>query len=272
MAASNPQDIRNVVLLGHGGAGKTMLGEAMLHAAKVTNRLGSIEDGTTLLDHTDLEGQRRHSVDPAMAYLTHAGKTVNLIDGPGYPDFIGGAISAMGGADTALVVVSAAAGVEVNTRQLFQAAGTEGLARAIVVNKIDAENVELPGVLAGLTETFGNAVKCLNLPSEGGKKVIDCFSNDSGSADFGDVAEAHTQLIESIIEADEEMMEAYLGGEEIAPEKLAGAFASAMVAGTVIPVLFTAARDSIGVAELTEAIANYFPSPADVKARPVRSA
>ncbi len=271
MAASNPQDIRNVVLLGHGGAGKTMLGEAMLHAAKVTNRLGSIEDGTTLLDHTDLEGQRQHSVDPAMAYLTHAGKTINLIDGPGYPDFIGGAISAMGGADTAVVVVSAAAGVEVNTRRLFQAAGTEGLARAIVVNKIDAENVELPGVLAGLTETFGNAVKCLNLPSEGGKKVIDCFSNDSGSADFGDVAEAHTQLIESIIEADEEMMEAYLGGEEIAPGKLAGAFASAMVAGTVIPVLFTAARDSVGVAEVIEAIANYFPSPADLKARPVRS-
>ena len=271
MAATDPQDIRNVVLLGHGGAGKTILAEAILHAAGATNRLGSIEDGTTTLDYTDLERERQHSLDPAMAHLTHAGRTINLIDGPGYPDFIGGAISAMGGADTAVIVVSAAAGVEVNARRLFQAAGAGRLARAIVVNKIDAENVDLPGVLAGLTETFGNALKCLNLPGEGGKKVIDCFSNDSGSADFGDVAEAHTQLIESIIEADEEMMEAYLGGEEIAPEKLAGAFASAMVAGTVIPVLFTAARENVGVAELTDAIANYFPSPADVKARPVRS-
>jgi len=271
MPAQKPEDIRNVILLGHGGAGKTILAEALLHAAGASTRFGTIEDGSTVMDHLDLEKQRQHSVDPAMAHFTHAGKTVNLIDAPGYPDFVGGAISVVAGADTAVVVVSAAAGVEVNTRRLFQAAGDEHLARAIVINKIDAENADLAALLAALQETFGPEVKCLNLPAGGGKSVIDCFASDSGEADFGDVAGAHTDLIESIIEVDEQMMEAYLGGEEIASERLAGAFAKAMLAGTVVPVLFTVARESVGVADLTDAIVRYFPSPADSPGRTVRS-
>ena len=271
MPAKKPQDIRNVVLLGHGGAGKTILVEAMLHAAGLTSRFGTIEDGSTVTDYQDLEKQRQHSVDPAMAYFDHAGKTVNVIDAPGYPDFIGGAIAAVGGVDAALVVVSAPAGIEVNTRRLFAAAGAAQLARAIVVNKIDAENVDLPALCAALTETFGPAVKCMNLPAGGGKKVVDCFANAAGEADFGDLADAHTQLTESVIEADEALMEAYLGGEEITAEALAAAFAKAMVAGTVIPVLFTAARERVGVAELMDAIAKYFPSPLEAAGRPVRS-
>ena len=272
MPAKEPRDIRNVVLLGHGGAGKTILAEAMLHAAGLAGRFGTIEDGNTFMDYSDLEKERQHSLDPAMAHFDHRAKSINLIDAPGYPDFIGGAISAIGGADSAVVVVSATAGIEVNTRRLFAAAGAAGLARAIVVNKIDGENVQLAALVTALTETFGRAVKCMNLPADGGKAVVDCFTNDSGSADFGDVADAHTQLIESIIEADEEMMEAYLGGEDVSPEKLAGAFAKAMVAGTVVPVLFTAARDSVGVPELVDAIARFFPSPVDVGAPTARAA
>ncbi len=271
MAATTPADIRNLVLLGHGGAGKTVLAEALLHAVGATNRFGTIEDGTTVMDHTDLEKERQHSVDPALAHFEHDGRTINLVDAPGYPDFIGGAVAALGGADTAVIVVSAAAGIEVNTRRLFAAAGEAQLARAIVVNKIDADNVDLPRLVAALTETFGPAVKCMNLPAEGGKKVVDCFAGDSGQADFGDVADAHTQLTESIIEADEELMEAYLGGEEVSPEKLAAAFARAMVAGTVMPVLFTAAEARVGVAELLEA-AKYFPSPVESPGRAVRAA
>src|SRR5512146_409892 len=118
MAVQQPQDLRNVVLLGHGSSGKTILAEAMLHATGRTSRFGKIEDGTTVMDFEDLEKQRGHSVDPAMAFFTHAGKQVNLIDAPGYPDFIGGALTSMGGADTALIVVSATAGIEVNTRKL----------------------------------------------------------------------------------------------------------------------------------------------------------
>ncbi len=271
MPAKKPQDIRNIAILGHGGAGKTILVEALLHAAGVTNRFGSVEDGTTVMDHTDLEKEIGHSIDPAMAHFDHDGKAINLIDAPGYPDFIGGAISALGGVDTAVIVVSAHAGIEVNTRKVFSAAGQAGLARAIVVNKIDNENIDLPALLAAIGETFGSAVKCMNLPADGGKKVIDCFSNDSGSADFGDVGEMHTQLVESVIEADEKMMESYLGGEEIPAGKLGGAFAVAMTSGTVIPLFFTAGRQQVGVAELVDAVAKYFPSPADATLRQVRS-
>jgi len=265
MPASKPQDIRNIILLGHGGAGKTTLGEAMLHAAKVSSRLGSVDDGTSMLDYSDIERERKHSVDPAAAHLEHNGRTINLIDAPGYPDFIGGAIGTMGGADTAVVVISAAAGIEVNARRLFKAAREAHMPVAIVVNKIDAENVDIERLLGDVGESFGTACKPMNLPADGGKAVTDCFSSDSGTADVGDVADAHTQLIENIIEADEGLMEAYLGGEEIPQEKLSAAFAQAMVAGTVIPVLFTAARSEVGVAAFLDAVADYFPSPADVE-------
>jgi elongation factor G len=265
MPASKTSDIRNIVLLGHGGAGKTSLAEAMLHAAKVTGRLGSVDDGSSHLDYSDIEKERKHSVDPAMGHLDHAGKTINIIDAPGYPDFIGGAIGAMGGADTAVVVISATGGIEVNTRRLFKAAQDARHPLAIVVNKIDGENVDLPGVLNQITEMFGQACKAMNLPAESGSTVVDCFTNDSGSPDFGDVADAHTQLIENVVEADEALMEAYLGGEEIPPAKFSAAFASAMVEGTLVPILFTSAKKEVGIAELMDAVANYFPTPVDVK-------
>ncbi len=265
MPAAKTQDIRNIVLLGHGGAGKTTLGEAILHAAKATGRLGSVDDGTSVLDFSDVEKERKHSVDPALAHIDHGGKSINLIDTPGYPDFIGGALAALGGADTAVIVISATAGIEVNTRRLFKAAGEAKLARSIVINKIDGENVDLEQLLGSISEAFGKACKPLNMPTDAHKAVINCFENESGEADFGDLASAHTELVENIIEADEELMEAYLGGEEVPADKLAAAFAAAMVEGTVIPVMFTAAKTEIGVKEFMDAVAKYFPSPADAK-------
>ncbi|MEN6505802.1 MAG: elongation factor G [Planctomycetaceae bacterium] len=271
MPVSKPQDIRNVALLGHGGAGKTTLAEAMLHAAKVTGRLGTVDDGTTHLDFTDIEKERKHSVDPAVAYLDHAGKTLNIVDAPGYPDFIGGAISAASGSDIAVIVISASAGIEVNTRRMFKLAKEAGMPIAMVINKIDAENVDLPRLMEAITETFGGQCKPMNLPAGGGKQIIDCFVNDKGASDLGDVADFRTKLMEDIIEVDEQLMEAYLGGEQIPPEKLATALVTAMVQHAVMPILFTAAKDEIGVAAFMDAVANFFPSPADVKGLPVRS-
>ena len=270
MAASKPQDIRNLVFLGHGGSGKTTLGEAMLFAAKVTTRLGSVIDGTSLLDHTDIERERQHSVEPSLAHVEHEGKTLNIIDAPGYPDFIGGAISALAGADIGVVVISATAGIEVNTRRLFKAAQDAGLAMAIVVNKIDAENIDLERLVANIQESLGAACKPINLPADGGKAVVDCFLGDSGSSDFGDVGDAHTQLTESIIEVDEALMEAYLGGEAVTAEKLQGAFVKAMALRTVVPIFFTGAKDCVGVKEFTTMVARYFPSPADLPGRIVK--
>jgi len=245
MPASAPRDLRNIVFLGHGGSGKTTLGEAMLHADKITGRLGSVDDGTSLLDFSDIEKERQHSVDSSMAFLDYAGKTINIIDAPGYPDFIGGAISAIAGGDVGLVVISATAGIEVNTRRLFKIAQENKLALAVIVNKIDGENVNLERLLKDINEAFGPSCKPMNLPTGGGKGVIDCLASTSGSCDVGDVGEAHTQLTESIIEADEALMEAYLGGQDVPPDKLAAAFTKAMVQGTVVPILFTADRKSV---------------------------
>ncbi|MDP6634319.1 MAG: elongation factor G [Phycisphaerae bacterium] len=269
MPASKAEDIRNLVLLGHGGSGKTTLGEAMLHLAKVTTRLGSVDDGTSHLDYSDIEKDRKHSIDPAMAYFDHAGTTINIIDAPGYPDFIGGAISASGGADIAVIVISAPAGIEVNTRRMFKLAQTNKMPIAIIVNKIDAENVDNESLLAQITETFGQACKPMNLPANGNTAVIDCFANDQGESDLGDVADARTELIDNIVEADEELMEAYLGDEELTAAQLSSAMSKAMVEGTVAPILFTSAKADIGVTDALDAIAKYFPSPADCTHRPV---
>ncbi len=271
MPASKPTEIRNVVLLGHGGAGKTTLAEAMLFAAKVTTRMGSVNDGTSILDYTDLEKDRQHSVDPSLCFVEHAGKTINIIDAPGYPDFIGGALNAMAGADIALVVISATAGIEVNTRRGFHAARDAGIPVAFVINKIDGENIDFPALINAISENFSLACKAMDLPAAGGTGVVDCFTNNSGETDFGNVSDTHTQLVESVIESDEEMMEAYLSGEEIPAEKLGSAFASAMTKGTIIPVFYTAARTEVGIIELMDAIAKFFPAPGQVGGVPVRN-
>ncbi len=271
MPASKPSDIRNIVLLGHGGAGKTSLGEAMLFAKKVTTRLGSVTEGSSILDFTDIEKERQHSVDPALAFIEHAGKTINIIDAPGYPDFIGGAITSIGGADTAVIVISATAGIEVNTRRLYKAAKAAGLPIAFVITKIHGENIDLQELMHSIHETFGSNCQDMNLPANGGKVVIDCFANTEGDSDWGSVAKAHEKLIESVIEADEEMMEAYLSGEEIPPAKLANAFGAAMVVGTIVPVFFTSARDNVGITEFMDSVAKYFPAPGMVAGTPVKN-
>ena len=270
MAAQRPQDIRNIVLLGHGGCGKTTLAEAMLHTAGAITRFGTVDDGSTTMDFDATEKERQHSINPSLAFLSHKGKDINIIDTPGYPDFIGGPVSTIGGADVAVIVISAASGIEVNTRRLFKLAEEVSLARAIVINKIQAENIDLESLLGTIQEVFGPTCKPMNLPVDGGKKVVDCFVNTEGDSDLGPVSDAQTQLMESVIEADEKLMEAYLGGEKVSPEQLGPAFSKAMLAGTVIPILFTEGREEIGVAQVLDAIAQFFPSPDQVPGRPVK--
>ncbi len=272
MAAQKPQDIRNIILVGHGGAGKTTLAEAMLHAGGVTNRMGSVDDGSTVLDYDPLEKEHQYSIDPAMGYLQCVGKEINILDAPGYPDFVGGAVTAIGGADVAVFVINATAGVEAGARRMLKLANSLSLPKAIVINKIQSENVRFAEVMASVTETFGGACKPMNLPAEGGAAVLDCFVNTEGDSALGLVADAQNELMESVIEADEALMEAYLGGEEVTGEQLAAAFSTAMVEGTVIPVLFTDARAEVGAKEFLEAVANYFPNPAQVPGKPVLAA
>ncbi|MHC4789990.1 MAG: elongation factor G [Planctomycetota bacterium] len=258
-------DIRNIILLGHAGSGKTSLAEAILHKTGATSRLGSVDEKTSICDYYDEERQRQHSVQSAVVNAKHNGKLINIIDTPGYPDFLGPAITAIPAADTAAIVISAAAGIETNTRKLFKLATQLNLPRLIVINKIDAENADLLAQYKAVRETFGPQCRCANLPAADKASVIDCIENKTGDSPLMDVAQAHTELIESVIEADDELMESYLSGEEVSNEKIASVFVKALNAGTVIPIVFTNARREIGIDQLLDIIAKYTPSPAEAK-------
>ena len=258
-------NIRNIVLLGHSGSGKTSLAEAILHKTGATNRLGSVDDKTSICDYYDEEKEHQYSIASAVVHTEHGGKLINIIDTPGSPDFIGPAIKAIPAAETALIVISAAAGVETNTRKLFKIATKADMPRVIIVNKIDAENTDLPALVKGIQETFGPPCRCANLPAADKASVIDCIENDTGDSPLMDVAKAHTELIESVIEADDELMESYLGGEDISAEKIASVFVEALKTGTLVPILFTNARKEIGLNELLDIIVKYTPSPSQAK-------
>ncbi len=262
---ANTKDIRNIVLLGHAGSGKTSLAEAILHKTGATNRLGSVDDKTSICDYLDEEKEHQHSISSAVVHANHNGKIINIIDTPGYPDFTGPAITAIPAAETAVIVISASAGIETNTRKLFELAAKADIPRLIVINKIDAENIDLPVLLKNIQETFGSQCRCANLPAADKASVIDCIENQTGESPLMDVAQAHTELIESVIEADDDLMESYLGGEEITADKIASVFVKALKAGTLIPVVFTNARKEVGVTELLDIITKYTPSPDQAK-------
>jgi elongation factor G len=263
-------NIRNVVLLGHGSSGKSTLAEAILHKTGLINRPGTIEDKSTVSDFDDEEKQRQHSIHSSLLHANHKDKLINIIDTPGYPDFVGAALQSIPAAEAALVVISASAGIEVNTRKLFAAATNAKKARIIVVSKMDADNTDLAGLIKNIQDTFGSQCRCANLPSADKCSVIDCVANDSGDSKVMDVGQAHTELIESIIEADDELMESYLGGEEIPVQKIADVFVKALVAGTIVPIVFIDSRSQIGIGDLLDLIVQYVPSPTQATPAPLK--
>jgi elongation factor G len=270
MAATEVGEIRNVAFVGHSAAGKTSLGEAILHKAGVTNRLGSVEDGTSVLDNDEESKERKQSVDSGLFYIKHNGVLLNVFDTPGTPDYCGTAIAALAGIETAVVVVSASAGIGVNTRRMFNLAGEAGLARMILINRIDADNVNLDDIVGGIRESFGARCLPINLPCDGGKKLINVLENAEGSADVLDVGECHTQLIDAIVETDDALMEAYMETGAVALDKLKPAIAKAMAQGHVIPILFSSAKHDVGVNELLDALVQFTPSPKEGARRKLR--
>lgn len=266
MSVPKLSDIRNIALVGHSGSGKTSLAEALLFKAGMTNRQGSVPEKTSILDFGDDEKESSHSIDSACCYLAHQGAQFNIVDTPGSTDFCGQAISALAGVETAVLVLSATSGIEVNSRKMMIKAGEYGLARIIVVNKIDSDNVNLEELIDNVKEMFGAACVTANLPTGKNSAVTDCVKNSSGESDFGDVGAAHEALIEALVGADDAMMEKYLGGEASDDEALALA-AKATAAGEVIPIVFTSARTGAGVGELLDIIKVFGPSPLTGKRR-----
>ncbi|MHC4064577.1 MAG: elongation factor G [Planctomycetota bacterium] len=268
MAIFSIQDYRNVALVGHGGAGKTTLAEACLFKAGVTKRQGSVPEQTSCLDFSEEEKEKGCSLDSAVCSLGHSGKHINLIDTPGSTDFCGTAIASLAGVETAILVVSAAAGIEVNTRKMMQRAADYGVARMVVINKIDAETANLEELLGQIQEAFGSECVPINLTTGNRSGVVGCLAAESGAVDFGDFASAREAVLEAIVGVDDELMEKYLGGEASADEIIAAAPA-AMAAGVLIPVLFTNARDGLGLTELLDAIVNLCPDPTVGKRRTI---
>ena len=266
----NTEDIRNVAVLGHGGTGKTTLVEALLHAAGAVNAMGDVARGTTVTDFEPEEKEHQHSLASAIASIDYQGKHINFVDTPGYPDFLGRALSVLPAVETAAVVVDARAGVATSTRRLMQAASERGLARMVVINKIDAEDVDLEGALAQVVDAFGTECLPINLPTGDGRSVVDCFFNPSGAgADFSSVEEAHTRIVDQVVEVDEALMEAYLEqGEELEPEKLHDAFEQALREGHLIPVCFTSAQMGAGIGELLGVITRLMPNPLEANPAP----
>ncbi len=261
MAKYSTESIHTVALAGHGGAGKTTLTEALLWKAGAIGAMGSVEKGSTVCDFDPLEKQYGHSLNSAVVNFPYQGIHIHLIDTPGMPDFAGQSISALAGVETAVIVINAQNGIELNTGRMMRSAGKRGLCRMILINKIDADNVDLEALLKRVQDVYGKECLPINLPAHGLKDVVDCFFNPDGDSDFSSVKSAHSALIDQVVEVDEELMALYLEqGEELAPEQLHAPFEKALREGHLIPVCFASAKTGAGVKEFLEILAKLAPN------------
>ncbi len=279
-AADQPEKIRNVALVGHSGAGKTTLVEALLAATGTIQRPGRVEDGTTVGDYDDVEMRQQRSVNLSLASFLHGGVKVNLVDTPGYADFVGDLRAGLRAVDAALFVVSAVDGIDGVTRMLWEECASVGMPRAVVITKIDQQRGDFDEVLAECRDAFGEGVLPCYFPCDTGLIGLltqKCFDYSSGTRAEREPDEAITDrleerrgaLIEGIIQEseDETLMERYLSGEEIDVKALIDDMEKAVARGTFYPVLTTSVPHGdhpgpiIGMGELLEVITQAFPSP-----------
>src|SRR3954471_24841472 len=252
-----------MALVGQAGCGKTSLTEALLSAAGAIPAAGSVERGTTACDYTALEKQLQHSLKLAVASFDFHDTKIHLLDTPGYPDFLGHSLPALAAVETAAIVINAQNGVEMMSGRFMQWAARRGLDRLVIVNKMDADNVDLQAVLEKIQAAFGKECLPLNLPAANRSKVSDCFFAPAGDADFSSVEEAHRRLIGQVVRVDEKLMERYLEKGEVTPDELHEPLERALREGHLIPVVFTSAKTGAGVQELLEVIVKLLPNPTE---------
>jgi elongation factor G len=275
------QSIRNIALVGSAGGGKTLLLEALLLEAGAIRNKGSLQRGATVSDFDPQEKRLQHSLDPAICGFDFDDTHINLIDTPGYPDFLGRTLSVLEAVEAVAIVVSASDGVDTLTRRLMEFARDRELCRLIVVNKIDRADARPAEVLEELRAAFGSECLPLDLPAGGGAAVVDCFfcpdttsrsngaSPDAGETDFSSVPAAHTQIVDQVVELDETLMALYLEqGAELSPEQLHDPFEQALREGHLIPVCFVSAETGAGVPELLRIFARLMPNPTEGNAPP----
>jgi elongation factor G len=254
---------RNIALVGHAGSGKTTLTEALLAQAGAIRALGSVDKGSTVSDFTDQEKRIQHSLNVSVCHLEHNGCRVNLLDTPGYPDFLGRSLAVLRAVETAAIVINAQQGVEIAAQRAMRAAEALKLCRLIIVNKIDAPDAKLEEVFRDIRNHFGEACLPLNLPARRGEAVADCFFEPADETpDFSTVEAAHTEITEQVIELDDALMDAYLEqGAEISLEQLHDPFERALRRGHLIPVCFVSAQTRAGLRQLLRVFTQLMPSP-----------
>jgi elongation factor G len=286
----DPTAIRNVALVGHHGAGKTTLAEALLAAAGSVARRGSVEKGSTVMDFEPEEVSRRLSISTSLAPLTVNGVKVNLLDTPGYADFAGEMVTALANVDLAVLVVSATDGVQAQTQDAWRAAARLGVPRVIVINKLDRERADFDRVLAEIRQSFGAGVAPVELPighEADFHGVIDLLDDTAthyevpaaGAVVDGTVPPAghegpipdelvdeehavHEQLVEGIVVGDDDLMERYLNGETLDYGELEKSLAGGVASAAVFPVLCCSAASGVGVDRLARLIEELCPTPA----------
>ena len=256
-------NIRTLALVGPAAAGKTTLAEALLQHTGAMGAAGSVERGSTVSDHDALEIKAGHSLQSSVMHLDHDGCRIHLIDTPGAPDFIGQSLPALEAVETAAIVINAAAGIEPMAQRMMAYAAERGLDRLVIVNRIDAQDVDLSAVLADIQAAFGKECLPLNLPDAGATQVVDCFYNREGHCDFGAVADAHRALVEQVVEVDGDFVDRYLNDGDIDASELHAPLEQALREGHLIPVCFVSARTGAGVPELLDVIARLLPNPTE---------
>ena len=256
-------NIRTLALVGPAAAGKTTLAEALLQHTGAMGAAGSVERGSTVSDHDALEIKAGHSLQSSVMHLDHDGCRIHLIDTPGAPDFIGQSLPALEAVETAAIVINAAAGIEPMAQRMMAYAAERGLDRLVIVNRIDAQDVDLSALLADIQAAFGKECLPLNLPDAGATQVVDCFYNREGHCDFGAVADAHRALVEQVVEVDGDFVDRYLNDGDIDANELHAPLEQALREGHLIPVCFVSARTGAGVPELLDVIARLLPNPTE---------
>ena len=259
MANYKVEDIRNIVLCGHGGAGKTTLADTILNATGLVKRPASVDEGTSICDFDEEEKAHKYTIESSVIHFDHAGKRFNVIDTPGYPDFIGQTIGALWGVDNAAIVINAQAGIEVNTRRVFAEAKKAGLGRMIILNKMDGDNIDLPKLLEMIKDVFGAECVPLNVPLGIGAAFKGVASTLNPPADTADAVidpkSIHENLIETIVTADEAVMEKYLEGTMPSDAELSSLMIKAVYEGTLIPIFCVSTKTKTGLTELLDGLA-----------------
>ena len=275
----NTESIRNVALVAHSGAGKTSLAEALYYVTGKASRLGRVEEHNTISDYDPDEHERGMSINLAAIACEWNGSKINVIDTPGYADFVGEVISGLNASDAAAVLVDATSGIEVGTEIVWRLASDLNRPRLLIVSRVDRDNADTESVVDDLRERFGANVAPIQVPLGDGSEfrgVVDLLDgkarifaeNGSSTAEVPDdlvdtVEEAREQLVEAVASTDDDLLEQYLEGEDLQRADLERALRAGIADGSIFPVLFTAATDLKGVWETIETLATLAPSPAE---------